>query len=78
LVSVKLCRREVAPLVDQTFASASAVKQRIRSMLGFGSFRCTCIILGSIETMRIFAKGQMKHAGKVKASASSQLYLLAK
>jgi hypothetical protein len=45
-------------------------------MLGFGSFRCARIILGGIETMRMIARGQMKHAGKIKPSAASQFYSL--
>jgi putative transposase len=47
-------------------------------MLGFGSLRCACIILGGIESMQMIAKGQMKHAGKVKPSAVSQFYSLVK
>lgn len=53
-----------------------AIKRRTRPMLGFGSFRRTRIILGGIETMHKIAKGQMKHAGKIKLSAASQFYSL--
>jgi putative transposase len=54
-----------------------AIKRRTRPMLGFGSFRCARIILGGIETMHMIAKGQMKHAGKIKPSAANQFYSLA-
>jgi putative transposase len=53
-----------------------AIKRRTRPMLGFGSFRCARIILGGIKTMRMIAKEQMKHAGKIKPSPASQFYSL--
>ena len=45
-------------------------------MLRFATFHCTCIILGGIKVMHMIAKGQMKHIGKIKASAAGQFYSL--
>ena len=36
------------------------IKRIVRPMLGFKSFRCASIILGSIELMHMIAKGQMR------------------
>lgn len=37
-----------------------AIKRRIRPMMGLKDFRCARIVLGSIKTMHMIMKGQMK------------------
>jgi transposase-like protein len=53
-----------------------AIKRIIRPMLGFKDFRCALVILSGIEIMHMISKGLMKHADKIKPSATSQLYSL--
>jgi putative transposase len=45
-------------------------------VLGFENFRCAHVILSGIEIMHMIAKEQMKHTGKIKASAVRQFYSL--
>jgi putative transposase len=53
-----------------------AIKRRTRPMLGFKSFRCVRIVLGSIEFMHMIAKGQMKD-GDIAQTPAEQFYSLA-
>jgi putative transposase len=54
-----------------------AVKRRTRPMLGFKTFRCARILLGSIELMHMITKRQMKCARGTPPSAPDQFYKLA-
>ena len=51
-----------------------AIKRRTRPMLGFKTFRCARILLGSIEVMLTIAKGQMKCARGHHRSVADQFY----
>jgi hypothetical protein len=46
-------------------------------MLRFKTFRCTRILLGGIEVIRMIAKGQMKRARGTHLFAADQFYGLA-
>jgi putative transposase len=54
-----------------------AIMRRTRPMLGFKTFRCARILLGSIELMHMIGKGQMKRARGYHPSAADQFYELA-
>ena len=53
-----------------------AIKRIIRSMLGFKSWPCACILIAGIETMRMIKKGQLAQQDTA-ASAAQQFYSLA-
>lgn len=52
------------------------IKRRIRSMLGFKSFRFAKIILGGIELIHMISKGQSQHHQGSSLSNAQQFYLL--
>ena len=52
-----------------------AIKRRTRPMLGFKTFRCAGILLGGIELMHMYKKGQMKGTAQ---TAAEQFYTLTK
>ncbi len=54
-----------------------AIKRIPRPMLAFKAFRCTRILLGGIELMRMIAKGQMRCPKGSATSAAQQFYALA-
>ena len=66
--------RQVRYLNNAVEQDHQAIKRIIRPMLGFKDFRCASVILSGIEIMHMIAKGQMKHTGKIKPSASCQFY----
>ena len=53
-----------------------AIKRIIRSMLGFKSWPCACILIAGIETMHMIKKGQLAEQGTA-TSAAEQFYSLA-
>jgi len=53
------------------------IKRRIRSMLGFKSFRRAQTILASIELIHMIRKGQFHHSANNGFSPAEQFYLLA-
>ncbi|ENA1744254.1 IS6 family transposase [Yersinia ruckeri] len=52
------------------------IKRRIRSMLGFSSFRRAQTILAGIELVHMIRKGQLDHPGGAALSPVEQFYLL--
>ena len=60
--------------VDETYIK---LKRRTRPMLGFKTFRCARILLGSIELMHMIVKGQMQNSSSGQTHAE-QFYSLAK
>jgi transposase-like protein len=53
------------------------IKRRIRSILGFNSFRRAQTILAGIELIHMIRKGQYHHPGSDGMSPAEQFYLLA-
>ncbi|CNH57632.1 transposase [Yersinia pekkanenii] len=53
------------------------IKRRIRSMLGFKSFRRAQTILAGIELVHMIRKGQLQHPGGEHLSPAEQFYLFA-
>src|SRR5471032_2948639 len=67
--------RQVKYLNNVVEQDHRAIKRIIRPMLGFKDLRWERVILRGIE-MHMIAKGQMKHAGKIKPSAACHFYSL--
>jgi transposase-like protein len=63
------------PVLERTFRRA--VKHITRPMLGFKSFRCARVTLGSIEIMHMICKGQLRSNDGSMLSAPQQFYSLA-
>jgi putative transposase len=55
----------------------SAIKRRIRPMLGFKSMASARAILGGMEMVHMMRKGQAKYAGNANLSLAEQFELLA-
>ena len=53
------------------------IKRRIRSMLGFNSFRRAQTLLAGIELLHMIGKGQYQHPQNEGLSPAKQFYLLA-
>ena len=62
-------------IVEQDHRS---IKRRVRSMLGFKSFRTATVVLGGIELVHMLRKGQLASAeGATPVSAAAAFYQLA-
>jgi putative transposase len=68
--------RQVKYLNNGVEQDHRSIKRITRPMLGFKNVRCARAILSGIEIMHMIAKGQMKHAAKIRPSAACQFYSL--